>query len=144
MSLATFHDEQSAFFNAKSYPYVLTVYSNSSSFSFFANSLMSSMYIRWLIVSCDLLSLCIFWVCGLMASLKLWIVGLTVHLLGKSFFGSLFQPSFFSPAVNSTLQFFMFFFDEVYDLVWYFVNFETVIIQLCGIICLFVVIPGNS
>ena len=27
MSFATFHDEQSAFFNAKFHPYVLTIYS---------------------------------------------------------------------------------------------------------------------
>ena len=38
--------------------YILTVCIRvSSSFSFFANSLMSSMYIRWFIFSCDLLSL---------------------------------------------------------------------------------------
>ena len=44
------------------YFYVLTVYSLflcsvSNSFSSMANSLMSSMYIRWLIVSCDFISL---------------------------------------------------------------------------------------
>ena len=38
--------------------YILTVVLRfSTSFSFFANSLMSSMYIRWLIFSCDQLSL---------------------------------------------------------------------------------------
>ena len=42
MSFATFHDEQSAFFNAKFHPYVLSEYSNwvFSSFSFFANTLI--------------------------------------------------------------------------------------------------------
>ena len=49
-----------------SWLYILTACIRvSSSFSFFANSLMSSMYIKWLIFSCDLPSfirLCIFWV----------------------------------------------------------------------------------
>ena len=41
-----------------SWLYILTVCIRvSSSFSFFANSLMSSMYFKWLIFSCDLLNL---------------------------------------------------------------------------------------
>ena len=62
MSFATFHYKHGTFFYTKSiamsWLYILTVcVRDSSSFSFFANSLMLSTYIKWLIVSCDLLSL---------------------------------------------------------------------------------------
>ena len=56
-----------------SWLYILTAYIRvSNSFSFLANSLMSSICIRWLIFSSDLLNLyppCISWVCDWVASL---------------------------------------------------------------------------
>ena len=59
---ATFQDEHGTFLYAKFHSYVLTVRVTvcmrvCSCFSFLANSLMSSIYIRWLIFSCDPLSL---------------------------------------------------------------------------------------
>ena len=79
----------------------------SSSFSFFANSLMSSMYIRWLIFSCDLLSLypavhfLSMWLSGIMAimnskgdSVSPWKIPLWVFISAK----------LLPPAVSSTLQ----------------------------------------
>ena len=62
MSFITFHHEHGAFFYAKSHSYLLTVYVNCvyesfQFFSIFANSLMSSMYIRRVIFTCDPLSL---------------------------------------------------------------------------------------
>ena len=81
-------------------------------FFFFANTLMSSMYINWLIFSCDLLSLypavhfLSMWLCGIMAimnsnsdsasprKIPLWIF-VTAKL--------------FPPVVNSTFQVFMVF-----------------------------------
>ena len=81
-----------------SWLYILTVcIMVSGSFSFFANSLVSSMYIRWLIFSCNLLSLypavhfLSMWLRGIIAIMNRVIV----YLLGKSLLGSLFQPSFF-------------------------------------------------
>ena len=67
-------------------------------FLFFANSLISSMYIRWLIISCDFcILLCISRVCDDFSSpwnISLWI----------------FASAKFSPlAINSTLQVFMVF-----------------------------------
>ena len=57
----TFHYKHGTFSKPNSIPmswlYILTSYIRVSSYSFFANSLISSMYIRWLIFSCDLLSL---------------------------------------------------------------------------------------
>ena len=79
----------------------------SSSFSFFANSLMSSIYIRWLIFTCDLLSLypgvhfLIIWLSGIMAimnskgdSASPWKIPLWIFVSAK----------LLPPAVNSTLQ----------------------------------------
>ena len=62
MSFVTFHDENGKFSMTNSIPlswlHILTACMRVSIyFSFFAKSLMSSMYIRWLIFSCDLLSL---------------------------------------------------------------------------------------
>ena len=112
MSFSTFHDEQSAFFNAKFHPYILTVIliaciRVSSSFSFFANSLMSSMYIWWLNFSCDLLSLypavpfLSMWFSGIMAIMYSkgdnaypWKIPLWIFVSAK----------LFPPAVNSILQ----------------------------------------
>ena len=117
MLFATFHDEQSAFFNAKFHPmswlYILIMCIRvSSSFSFFVNSLMSSMYIRGLTFSCDLLTLypavhfLSMWFSGIMAimnsrgdSASPWKIHLWIFVSAKHF----------PPAINSTLQFFMFF-----------------------------------
>ena len=83
MSFATFHDEHGTFVYAKFHSYVLIVllYSNGvyegfQIFFIFANSLMSSMYIRWLIFSYDLLSLypaahfLSMWLSGIMANMN--------------------------------------------------------------------------
>ena len=96
----------------------------SNSFSFFANSLMSSMYIRWLIFSCDLVSLypavhflCM-WLSGIIAIIKsngdsasLWNITLWIFASAK----------LFAPAVNSTHQIFKVFYVK-FDFVWYFVH----------------------
>ena len=121
MSFATYHDVLAAFFNAKFHSYVLAVYpvciSVFSSFSFFA---MSSMYLKWLIFSCNLLSLYLavqflcMWFSGIVPIINSR-VGMTVHL-GKSIFGSLFQPGFFLLLLIQ-LSSFSCFFDEVYDVV---------------------------
>ena len=114
MSFATFHNEHGTFFYAKFHSYVLTVYSAcmrvSSSFSIFANHLISSMYIRWLIFSCDLLSLypaahfLSMWLSGIMAimnskgdSASPWKMSLWI------FVSAMLLP----PAVSSTLQVFI-------------------------------------
>ena len=65
---------------------------------FLAKSLMSSMFIKWLIFSCDLLSLypavhfLRMWLSGIMA---IEIVMVIVHFPGKYLFGFLFLLSFF-------------------------------------------------
>ena len=115
MSFSTFHDEHGTFFYAKFHSYVLTVYSNfvyeSFQFSFiFANNLMPSMYIRWLIFSCDLLSLypAVYfprmWFSGIMAimnskgeSAAPWKMPLWIFV----------SATLLPPAVSSTLQVFM-------------------------------------
>ena len=85
---------------SKSWLYILTNcirVSNYFFFFFLKNGLMSSMYIRWLIFSCDLFScirLCISWVCGWVASSLLQIVIVIAHL-GIYQSGSLSQLSFF-------------------------------------------------
>ena len=110
--------------------YILTVCIRvSSSFSFFANSFMSSMYIRWLIFSCDLQSLypavhfLSMWSSGNMAiinsrdfSAYSWKIPLWICVLAKLLPPSC-QPH--SPGLHGL-------FDEVYDFMWYFVHFETV------------------
>ena len=68
-----------------------------SFFFFFANRLMSSMYIRWFIFSCHLLSLYTpmhFLQCSWVASLLLQIVMVLLHLPGIYRFGSSLQLSF--------------------------------------------------
>ena len=81
-------------------------------FSFFANSFMSFMYIRWLNFSCDQLNLytavhflCM-WFSGIMAimnsrgdSTSPWKIPLWIFV----------SAQFIPPVVNSTLQFFMVF-----------------------------------
>ena len=79
----------------------------SSSFSFFANNLMSSMYIRWLIFSCDLLSLypavhfLSMWLSGMMAVMNIkgdsaspWKIPLWIFVSTK----------LLPPALSSTLH----------------------------------------
>ena len=101
----------SEFFKAKFHPYVLTVCIRvSSSFSFFENSFMSSIYIRWLIS----FFFFFFFFSDIMAIINSRV---TVHLLGKSLFGSLFQPSFFLLLLIQLYSFEWVFFDEVYDFV---------------------------
>ena len=117
MSFATFHGEQGTFFSAKFYDnswlYILTACGRvSSSFSFFVNSLMSSMYIRWLIFSCNLLSLypavhfLSVWLSGIMTimnskgdSASPWKIPLWIFVSAK----------LLPPAVSCTLQVFMVF-----------------------------------
>ena len=91
-----------------SWLYILTACMRiSSSFSFFANSLTSSMYIRWLIFSCDLLRLypavhfLSIWLSGIMAimnskgdSASPWKIPLWIFVSAK----------LLPPAVRSTLQ----------------------------------------
>ena len=77
------------------------------SFSFLANSLMSSMNNRWLIFTC--IRQCISWVCGCVASSLLQIIMVIVHLPGIYLSGSLLQLSLAPTAVNSTLRVFMVF-----------------------------------
>ena len=80
---------------------------------------MSSMYIRWLIFSCNLLSLY-----PAVHFLSMWFSGIMVIMSSRGDSASPWKiplqifvsAKLFPPAVNSTLQFFMFFFfDEVYD-----------------------------
>ena len=93
--------------------YLLTVCIRfSSSFSYFANSLMLSMYIKWLTFSCDLLSLyravhfLSMWLSGIMAiknikgdRASLWKIPLWIFALAN----------LLPPAVYSILQVFIFF-----------------------------------
>ena len=106
MSFATFRDGHGTFFHATFHSYALTVYFNCvyESFQFFfifANNFMSSMYIRWLIFSCDLLSVYPaahfrrMWFSGIMTIMNSACNRAIVHLLGKCLFGSLFRLSFF-------------------------------------------------
>ena len=104
-------------------------------FSFFANSFMSSMYIRWLIFSCDLLSLypsvhfLSKWLSDIIAiinsngdSASPWNIPLWIFA----------SAQLFLPAVNSTLQVFMFFsikFMSSSDILYI---LRQLIIQLCG------------
>ena len=113
-----------------SWLYILTVRIRvSRCFSFFANSLMSSMYIRWLIFSFDLQSLYLsvhflsIWLRGIMAimnskgdSASPWEIPLWIFVSAKVFSCCC---QFNSPGFHGFL-------DEVYDFMWYFVHFETV------------------
>ena len=91
--------------------YILTVCIRvSSSFSFFANSLMSSMYIKWLTFSCDLLSSYL-----AVHFLSLWLSGIMAIMNSKGDRASPWKTplwifasgNLLPPAVNSTLQVFM-------------------------------------
>ena len=131
-----------------SWLYILTTCIRvSSSYSFFANSLISSMYIRWLIFSCDLLSLypavhfLSMWQSGIMALMNSngdsasWKIPLWIFVSAK------LLPS----AVNSTRKVFMVF-PIKFDFIWYFVHFEAVYYPALrdDIIYDFVVNPGRS
>ena len=78
----------------------------SSSFSFFSNSLMSSMYIRWLIFSCDLLSLF-----PAVHFLSTWLSGIIAIMNSNSDseFPWRIPVWIFASVVNSTFQVFMVF-----------------------------------
>ena len=142
MSFPVSHYQHDAFFDAKFHSYVLIVHSHL--FSFFANSLMSSMYIKWLIFSCDLLSLY-----PAVHFLSMWLSGIIAIMNGHGNSASprniplwiFASAKLFHPAVNSTLQVFMVFLDN--DFVIYLLHFETVYYPALGdhIINLFVVNP---
>ena len=115
MSFATFHDEHGTFFYAKFHPmswlYILTACMRvSSSFSFFANNLILSMYIRWLIFSCDLLSLY-----PAVHFLSMWFSGIMAIMNSKGYSAYPWKISLWifvsamllPPDVSSTLQVFM-------------------------------------
>ena len=97
--------------NPMSWLYILTagirVY---HSFSFFANILMSSMYLRWLIFSCNLLSLH-----PAVHFLSMWLSGIIAITNSNEDSASLWKISIwifasatpFPPAVNFPLQIFM-------------------------------------
>ena len=140
LSLATFHDEHGTFFYAKFHSYALTLYSNSEYerfqlfFLFFANNLMSSMYIRW-VISCDLV--CLY---PAMHFLCMWLSGIMAIMNSKGDIASPWKiplwifvsANLLPPAVSSTLQFcmvfsmkFMTWCDILYILRLY-------IIQVCG------------
>ena len=118
-----------------SWQYILTVFTRvSNSFLFLANSLISSMYIKWLIFSCYLLSLYVsvhfLRIClkGLMAitnsngdSASPWNTPLCIFT-----FANLFPP-----AVNSTLQVSMVF-SKLYDLIGYFIPFWDSLVSILG------------
>ena len=117
MPFATFHYEHGKFsmpnYIPMSWLYILIVGIRvSSSFSFFANNLMSIVHIRWLIFSCDLLSFypavhfLSVWFSSTMAIMNSkgdnaspWNISLWIFLSAK----------FLTPVVNSTVQFFMVF-----------------------------------
>ena len=118
-----------------SWLYILRVFEFPGLFSFFANSLMSSMYIKWLIFSCDLLSLYLavhfpnMWLIGIMAimnsngdSASPWKIPLWIFVSAK----------LLPPAVNYTLLIFMVFsikYTTSSDILYILLLF---IIQLCG------------
>ena len=89
----------------------------SNSFSIFANSLMSSMYIKRLIFSCELQSLY-----PAVHFLSMWLSGngdkhhLEIYFLGFSFQLSFSCCQFSFPRFHGFL-------DKVYDFIWYFVHF---------------------
>ena len=101
----------------------------SSSFSFFANSLMSSMYIRWLIFPCNLLSLdpavhfLSMWLSSIMVIMNSKgdsLISLENPCLDLSFSKTSFSCCQLpSPGLHGL-------FDEVSNFMWYFVHFETV------------------
>ena len=110
--------------------YIITAYIRvSNCFSFLTNSLMLSMYIRWLIFSCDLVSLyppghfLSMWLSGIIAitnsnveSTFSWNIPLWIFTSAR----------LFPPAINFTLQFSLVFFNKFFDFIRYLVHFETV------------------
>ena len=111
------------------------------SFSFMANSLMSSLYIRWLILSCDFLSLY-----PAVHFLSMWLSGIIriINSIGDSVspwnisLWNFASTKLFPPAVDSTPE-------VVYDIVWYFVHLEAVYYPALQdyIICLLIVNPRH-
>ena len=92
----------------KSWRYILIVYvSETNSFSFLAKSLMSSICIKWLIFSCDLLSFY-----PAVHLLTMWLSGIIAITDSKGDSASLWyrllwifnSVKLFPPAANSTLQ----------------------------------------
>ena len=132
-----------------SWLYILTaclrVSSSFSFFFFFAKCLMLSMYIRWLIFSCYLLSFY-----SAVHFLSMWLSGFMAIMNSKGHSPSHWKipisAKLLPPAVSSTLHVFMFFFDNIYDVMRYFVQFEAVYYPALWnhVICLFVVNPCHS
>ena len=98
-------------FSPMSRLYILTLCIRvSSSFSFFANSLMSSMYIKWLTFSCELLSLYL-----AVHFLRMWLSGIMTIMNSKGDRASPWKiplwifasVNLLPPAVKSTLQVFI-------------------------------------
>ena len=133
MSFATFHYEHGTFSMpnsiSMSWLYILTAcIRTSSSFLFFANSLMSSKYIRYLIFSCDLVSLY-----PAVHFLSMWLSGIMAIMNSKGDRASPWKIPLdfcFSQASSPSCQFhrpgFHGFLDKVYDFMGYFVHFEAV------------------
>ena len=121
-----------------SWLYILTAcFRVSSSFWFFTNSFMSSIYFRWLIISCDLLSLYLavhflsMWVRGIIAvmnsnvdSASPWNIPLWIFVSAKVL----------PPAVNSIFQVFMVFLIKFMTSSYTLYILREFIIQLCGTI----------
>ena len=128
MSFAAFDYKHGEYAILASWLYILTAYIRvSSTFSFFANSLMSSMHIRWLMFSCNLQILYLdmhflsMWLSGIIAivnnkgdSSSPWNISLLIFPSVK-----LFCCQFHSPGFHGILN-------EVYDFIWYFVHLEEV------------------
>ena len=137
---------------AKFNPYILTLYSHSvhKNFKFFytfAYSLMSSIYIRWLVFPCDLLSLS-----SAVHFLSIWLNGIMEIINSKSDRTSwniplwIFTlPKPFPLPLISSFQFFMIFLIK-FDFIWYFEHFEALYYPAFSdhTICVFVVNPVDN
>ena len=141
MSFATFHYCMAHFSMPNSIPIswlnILRVLQFPVLFHFFANSLISSMYFRWLVFSCDLLNVypavhfLSMWLSGIMAimdsngeSVSPWNISLWIITSGK----------LFPLAVNSSLQVYMAFSIKFMTSCNILYILRQFIIQLCGII----------
>ena len=128
-----------------SWLYILTMCIRvSNPFSFFINSLVSSMYIRRQIFSYDWLSLCL-----ALYFLSMWLGGIIAiaNSNGDSAPPWIFvSAKFFSFWCHFHCWGFYDFLDKIYNFVWYFVHFEAVYYPTLRdhIICIFVVNPGHS
>ena len=133
MPFVGFHYKPGTFFYAKFHSYALTVYSDCVLefpilFSFLANSLMSSMYIRRFIFSCDKVKLYL-----ALYFLRMWLSGIITIINSNSDSSSpwnihlwiFVSAKLFPPAVKFYSPGFHGFLDRFYDFIRYFVQFET-------------------